>query len=149
MKNKNAAPVIENRKAKYDYFIEDTVECGIVLRGNEVKSVRDGKASIKDAWVAIENGSLVLKKAHISAWETANSFDVDEVRDRGLLAHKSEIADMGRKIAVQGYTLVPLKIYFSGRSAKLLVGICKGKKNYDKRATEKARDVEREIRRSC
>ena len=146
---KKGTPVIENRKARHDYFVEDTVECGIVLRGNEVKSIRDGKASIKDAWVAIENGRLVLKKAHISAWGTANSFDVDETRDRGLLAHKSEIVDMGRKIVAQGYTLVPLKIYFSGRSAKVLVGICKGKRNYDKRATEKARDVEREIRRSC
>jgi SsrA-binding protein len=138
--------VIENRKAYYDYFVEETLECGISLRGNEVKSICEGRASIKDAWIAIENGELLLKKAHVSAWDTANAFDVDETRERKLLAHKREIAELSRKSTVAGYTLIPLKLYVSNRKVKILVGICKGKHNYDKRAASKARDMERAAR---
>lgn len=140
-------PTIENRKAHYDYYVEETLECGIELHGNEVKSIRDGKASIKESWVTIENGELFIKQMHISAWETANKFDVDENRVRKLLAHKSEIREIDRKVQRDGYTLVPLKVYFVNGRAKALIGLCKGKHNYDKRAVEKERQAKKDIDR--
>ena len=142
---KNSA-TIENRKAKYDYFIEETLECGIELRGNEVKSIRSGKASIKEAWVSIESGEMVIKQMHITPWETSNRYDVSEVRERKLLAHKAEIRKLSRAVQRDGYTLVPLKVYFSDNGkCKVLVGLCKGKKNYDKREAQKERDIKRSI----
>lgn len=142
---KNSA-TIENRKAKYDYFIEETLECGIELRGNEVKSIRSGKASIKEAWVSVESGELVIKQMHITPWETSNRYDVSEVRERKLLAHKAEIRKLSRAVQRDGYTLVPLKVYFSDNGkCKVLVGLCKGKKNYDKREAQKERDIKRSI----
>lgn len=142
---KNSA-TIENRKAKYDYFIEETLECGIELRGNEVKSIRSGKASIKEAWVSVESGEMVIKQMHITPWETSNRYDVSEVRERKLLAHKAEIRKLSRDVQRDGYTLVPLKVYFSDNGkCKVLVGLCKGKKNYDKREAQKERDIKRSI----
>lgn len=142
---KNSA-TIENRKAKYDYFIEETLECGIELRGNEVKSIRSGKASIKEAWVSVENGEMVIKQMHITPWETSNRYDVSEVRERKLLEHKAEIRKLSRAVQRDGYTLVPLKVYFSDNGkCKVLVGLCKGKKNYDKREAQKERDIKRSI----
>lgn len=139
---------IENKKARYDYFIEETLECGIELRGNEVKSIRTGKASIKEAWVDISGGQMYIKQMHITPWETANRFDIEDKREVRLLANKREINKMFNSIKQDGYTLIPLKIYFNERGrAKLLVGLCKGKKNYDKRATEKERDASREMRK--
>lgn len=142
---KNSA-TIENRKAKYDYFIDETLECGIELRGNEVKSIRSGKASIKEAWVSVESGEMVIKQMHITPWETSNRYDVSEVRERKLLAHKAEIHKLSRAVQRDGYTLVPLKVYFSDNGkCKVLVGLCKGKKNYDKREAQKERDIKRSI----
>lgn len=142
---KNSA-TIENRKAKYDYFIEETLECGIELRGNEVKSIRSGKASIKEAWVSVESGEMVIKQMHITPWETSNRYDVSEVRERKMLAHKAEIRKLSRAVQRDGYTLVPLKVYFSDNGkCKVLVGLCKGKKNYDKREAQKERDIKRSI----
>lgn len=142
---KNSA-TIENRKAKYDYFIEETLECGIELRGNEVKSIRSGKASIKEAWVSVESGEMIIKQMHITPWETSNRYDVSEVRERKLLAHKAEIRKLSRAVQRDGYTLVPLKVYFSDNGkCKVLVGLCKGKKNYDKREAQKERDIKRSI----
>lgn len=142
---KNSA-TIENRKARYDYFIEETLECGIELRGNEVKSIRSGKASIKEAWVSVESGEMVIKQMHITPWETSNRYDVSEVRERKLLAHKAEIRKLSRAVQRDGYTLVPLKLYFSDNGkCKVLVGLCKGKKNYDKREAQKERDIKRSI----
>lgn len=142
---KNSA-TIENRKARYDYFIEETLECGIELRGNEVKSIRSGKASIKEAWVSVESGEMVIKQMHITPWETSNRYDVSEVRERKLLAHKAEIRKLSRAVQRDGYTLVPLKVYFSDNGkCKVLVGLCKGKKNYDKREAQKERDIKRSI----
>ena len=140
---KNSA-TIENRKAKYDYFIDETLECGIELRGNEVKSIRSGKASIKEAWVSVKSGEMVIKQMHITPWETSNRYDVSEVRERRLLAHKAEIRKLSRAVQRDGYTLVPLKVYFSDNGkCKVLVGLCKGKKNYDKREAQKERDIKR------
>lgn len=142
---KNSA-TIENRKAKYDYFIDETLECGIELRGNEVKSIRSGKASIKEAWVSVESGEMVIKQMRITPWETSNRYDVSEVRERKLLAHKAEIRKLSRAVQRDGYTLVPLKVYFSDNGkCKVLVGLCKGKKNYDKREAQKERDIKRSI----
>lgn len=141
-------PTIENRKAYHEYFVEETLQCGVELRGNEVKSIRDGKASIKEAWVAIENGELFVKKMHITKWETSNMFDVDEDRVRKLLAHKSEIRELDRKVQRDGYTLVPLKVYFDNGKVKVLVGLCKGKHNYDKRAVEKAKQAKCDVDRA-
>lgn len=141
--------VIENKKARYDYFVEDSLECGIELRGNEVKSIREGRASIKESWISVEKGDLIIKKMHISAWNTANKFDVDEDRDKKLLAHKKEIADFERKVQQSGYTLIPLKVYFTSRGkCKLLVGLCKGKHQYDKRRTERDKQVRLDIERT-
>lgn len=139
---------IENRRARHDYFVEDTLECGIELLGNEVKSLRSGMASIKEAWVSVDNGELFIKQMHITKWSTSNNFDVEENRNRKLLAHKSEIVKLGKAAEQQGYTLVPLKVYKDNHSRfKVLVGVCKGKHNYDKRATEKERQIKRDIER--
>ena len=137
---------IENKKAYHDYFVEDKLECGIELKGNEVKSIRAGKVSIKDAWCQVQNNQLVIRGMHIAKWETSNSYDLlDETRERRLLAHKKEIYKLADKVAINGMTLIPLKVYLSNNKIKVLVGLCKGKKNYDKRQTIKERDIKREI----
>ena len=142
-------PTIENKKVSYDYYVEEALECGIELRGNEVKSLRKGTASIKESWVAIENGELYIKKMHIQAWETANKFDVDENRERKLLATKGQIRELDRKVSQSGYTLMPLKVYFDSNSrAKMLIGLCKGKHIYDKRRVEREKQVKKDISRA-
>ena len=139
---------IENRKAYYDYFIEDKLECGISLRGNEVKSIMEGKCNIKEAWIQIQNGNLVIRGMHISKWKTANIYDVDENRERQLLAHKKEINKLEEKIKQNGYTIIPLKVYFNdNHKCKVLIGLCKGKHNYDKRHTLKEKQIKRDIDR--
>ena len=140
--------IIENRAARHNYFVEDTLECGIELWGHEVKSIRVGMASIKEAWIAIEKGELVLKQMHITKWDSAMEYGVSPTRERKLLAHKSEIRKFNQLIQREGYTLVPLKVYFNNRGkCKVLVGLCKGKKDYDKRETLKNRDIQREMQR--
>lgn len=139
---------IQNRKAYHDYFVEETLECGISLRGNEVKSIRDGKASIKEAWCRIQDGNLVIRGMYITKWDTANDFDVDETRERILLVHKKEILKLDSKVAQNGVTLVPLKVYFKGGKCKVLMGVCKGKHNYDKREELKKAQVKRDINRA-
>ena len=140
--------VIENKKAYHDYFVEETLECGISLYGNEVKSIRLGMASIKEAWCQIQNGNLMLRGMLITKWTTANNFDVDERRERQLLAHKKEIQKLANAVAQDGITLIPLKIYFSNGKCKVLVGICKGKHNFDKRNTLRERTINRDISRA-
>lgn len=139
---------IENRRVHYNYFVEDTLECGIVLRGNEVKSIRSGMCNLNDAYVDIKTGSLTLLNCHITKWETSNNFDVSERRPRVLLAHKKEIEKLGQKAAEKGYTIMPLSIYFSDNGkCKVLIGLCKGKHLYDKRESEKAKQVKRDMER--
>lgn len=139
---------IVNRKAHHDYFIEETLECGISLRGNEVKSIRSGMANINEAWVTIQNGNLVVRNMFVSKWDTANVFDTDERRERQLLAHKKEIRKIAGQIAEKGVTIIPLKIYFSEQNrCKLLIGVARGKHNYDKRQTLKEKQVKRDIDR--
>jgi SsrA-binding protein len=137
---------ILNRKARYDYEIEEEYEAGIVLTGTEIKSIRAGKANIKDSYAIIKNEEIYLLNTHISSYEKGNIFNHEEDRTRKLLMHKQEIKKLNNKIILDGYTLIPLKIYFVKGKAKVLIGLCKGKKNYDKRETIKKRDTEREMR---
>lgn len=139
---------IKNKKAYYDYYIEEEIECGIVLHGNEVKSIREGKCSIKEAWVQVQDGQLVIRGMHISGYRASNNFDIDEDREKVLLAHKKEIIKYRDKIKEIGYTLLPLKVYFKDGKCKVLVGLCKGKKLYDKRESLKEKQVKRDIERA-
>lgn len=136
---------IVNRKARYDYYVEDTYEAGIVLTGTEIKSIRLGKVTIKDSYAIIRNNEIYLLNTHISLYDNGNIFNHDELRTRKLLMHKKEILKLNNKVVLEGYTLIPLKIYFVKGRAKVLIGLCKGKKNYDKRQSIKERDMEREI----
>jgi len=137
---------IANRKARFDYEIEEEYEAGIALTGTEIKSIRAGKANIKDSYAIIKNEEIFLLNTHISSYEKGNIFNHQEDRTRKLLMHKSEIKKLNNKVVLEGYTLIPLKIYFVRGRAKVLIGLCKGKKNYDKRETIKKRDTEREMR---
>ena len=137
---------IVNRKAKYNYQIFDTVEAGIVLTGTEIKSLRLGKANIRDSYVRVKNGEMYIINMHISSYENGNIFNHDETRERKLLLHKKEILKFRDKIRLEGYTIVPLKVYLVKGRAKILIGLAKGKKNYDKREDIKKRDIERNIR---
>ena len=138
---------ITNRKAKYDYEIEETYEAGIVLKGTEIKSIRNGKAQLKDSYAIVKNNEVFLLNMHISVYDKGNIFNHDETRTRKLLLNKKEILKIRDKIAQEGYTLFPIKIYFSKNRAKILLGIARGKKTYDKRETIKKRDMEREVRK--
>ena len=139
---------ILNRKARYDYEIEDTYEAGIVLTGTEIKSIRMGKVNIKDSYAIIRNNGIYLLNTHISLYEEGNRFNHDEDRTRKLLLHKKEILKLKDKLEIEGYTLVPLKIYFVKNKAKVLIGVAKGKKNYNKKETIKERDIQREMEKS-
>lgn len=139
---------ILNRKARYDYNIEETYEAGISLTGTEIKSIRNGKVNIKDSYAIIKNNEIYLLNTHISLYEEGNIFNHDENRTRKLLLHKKEILKLRDKVEMEGYTLIPLKIYFVKSKAKVLIGLAKGKKNYDKRETIKQRDIDREIQKN-
>ena len=138
---------ILNRKANYSYFILDKIECGIELKGTEIKSIRKGSCDIRDSFAIVKNNEVFVLNMYISKYEEGSSFNHDERRTRKLLLHKNEIKKLREKKEREGVTLVPLEVYFKGSKAKLLLGICKGKKNYDKRETIKERDLDREMRR--
>ena len=140
--------VAQNKKAYHDYFILDTYEAGIVLTGTEIKSIRMGKVNIKDSYAIIRNNEIYLLNTHISLYEEGNRFNHDEDRTRKLLLHKKEILKLKDKLEIEGYTLVPLKIYFVKNKAKVLIGVAKGKKNYNKKETIKERDIQREMEKS-
>ena len=140
---------ILNKRARFDYFIEDEIEAGIVLTGTEIKSIRQGKVNLKDSYAIIRNEEIYLLNTHISSYDKGNIFNHDETRTRKLLLHKREIKKLMNKVTLEGYTLIPLKIYFVRGRAKILIGICKGKKNYDKRETIRERDINRELSRDC
>lgn len=137
---------ILNRKAKFNYFVIDDIEVGLELKGTEIKSIRKGKASIEDAYARIKNGEVFIINMFIAKYEEGNIFNHDERRERKLLLHKSEINKLNKKLELDNYTLVPLKLYFRNSKAKILLGLCKGKKLYDKRETIKKRDIERDNR---
>ena len=139
---------IKNKKASFDYFIEEEIECGIVLKGTEIKSIRNGQANIKDCYAIIKNGEVFLLNMFISKYENGSIFNHDERRTRKLLLNKREILKLRDKVEISGYTLVPVKLYFKGNKAKILLGIAKGKKNYDKRESIKEKDVKRDIEKA-
>ena len=139
---------ILNRQANHNYFIDETYEAGIQLTGTEIKSIRNGKCNIKDSYCMVKNNEVWLLNAHISSYEKGNIFNHDETRTRKLLLHKKEILKLNDKVGMEGYTLIPLKIYFKDSLAKVLIGVCKGKKNYDKKQTLKEKDILRELSKS-
>ena len=134
-----------NKKAKFDYFIEDEYEAGIVLTGTEIKSVRSGKCNIKDCYGIVKNNEIFLINMFISHYKEGNIFNHEETRSRKLLLHKKEIKKISEKINLQGLTLIPLKLYFKDNKLKVLLGVCRGKKTFDKRETIKTRDLNKEI----
>ena len=138
---------ILNRKAKYDYEIISSYEAGIVLTGTEIKSIRMGKVNLKDSYAIIRNEEIFLLNTHISSYEKGNIFNHEEDRTRKLLLHKNQIKKLQNKVTLEGCTLIPLKIYFVKGRAKVLIGLCKGKKNYDKRESIKERDIQRELQK--
>ncbi len=139
--------IANNKKAYHDYFIEDTYEAGICLVGTEVKSLRMGKCSVKESFIRIENGEVIVYGMHISPYEKGNIFNKDPLRPRKLLLHRQEINKITGKIAEKGYTLVPLRVYFKGSLTKVEIGLAKGKKLYDKRQDIAKKDARRETER--
>ena len=151
VKNSDEIKVVaQNKKAAHDYFVLETYEAGIELFGTEVKSLRQGKVNLKDSWCSIEKGEIFALGMHISPYEQGNIFNRDPLRKKRLLMHKREISRLFAKVKQEGLTLVPLTVYFLKGRAKLEIGLCKGKKNYDKRETEAKnaakRDIERHIK---
>ena len=149
-RKKNSNSLAENRKARHDYFIEETIEAGLALVGTEVKSIRLGKCNLKDSYADIENGEVLIKQMHISPYDQGNIFNVDPLRNRKLLLHKSEIFRLVGLVQRDGYALIPLSLYLKNSKVKVALGVCKGKKNYDKRDAliEKAqkRDIDRQMK---
>ncbi len=139
--------IANNKKAFHDFFIEEQFECGIVLVGTEVKSLRMGKCSIKESWVRVEGGELWIMGMNISPYDKGNIFNVDPLRVRKLLVHRREIAKLEGAVSRDGYTIVPLEVYFSKGRAKVKIGLAKGKKLYDKRESIAKKDREREAER--
>lgn len=147
-KNAEIKTVAQNKKALHDYFVLEKYEAGIELFGTEVKSIRQGKVNLKDSWCSIEKGEIFALGMHISPYEQGNIFNRDPLRKKRLLMHKKEIRKLYGKVKQEGLTLVPLSVYFLNGRAKLEVGLCKGKKNYDKRETAAKRDAQRDMERS-
>ena len=148
MEKKGVKIAAQNRKAHHDYYVEEKYEAGIELAGTEVKSVRAGTLNLKDAYCSVKGGELFVHGMHISPYEKGNIFNKDPVRVRRLLMHKREIRKLHALVKQDGYTLVPLSVYFKDSRVKVEVGLCKGKKNYDKRAAMAQRDTKREIDRA-
>jgi len=136
---------ILNRKARYNYFVEDECECGVVLKGTEIKSIREGSCNIGDSYAHIRKGEIFVLNMFIGVYKEGNIFNHEETRTRKLLMHRKEIIKLDNKVKLEGYTLIPLKLYFKDNKAKILLGLCKGKKDYDKREAIKERDMKREI----
>ena len=144
----NMKTIAQNKKARHDYFVEETYEAGIELCGTEVKSLRAGRVNLKDSWCSIVDGEIFVNGMHISPYEKGNIFNKDPLRPRRLLMHKREIMRLYGKVKQDGYALIPLSVYFKDARVKVEVGVCKGKKNYDKREDAAKRDAKREIDRA-
>lgn len=138
---------VKNKKAYFDYFIEQEIEAGIALLGTEIKSIRKGSVDLKDSFVHIKNNEAYVVNMYIAHYEEGNQFNHDERRTRKLLLHKKEIIKLKEEVSVEGKSIVPLKLYIKSGKAKLLIGLVKGKKQYDKRESIKKRDAERELRK--
>ena len=140
--------VAQNRKARHDYFVEESLEAGLALHGTEVKSLRQGKCNLKDCFALVKDGEVFVHGMHISPYEQGNIYNVEPLRPKKLLLHKAEIRRLREQVMQQGYALVPLEVYLKDGRMKLQLGVCKGKKNYDKRDDMARRDAQREIERS-
>ncbi len=140
--------IAQNRKAYHDYFIEDSIEAGVVLVGTEVKSLREGRVNLKDSYVLIKDDEAFLFNCHISPYSHGNILNHDPLRTRKLLLHKSQLIRLKIKLVQKGYSLIPLKVYFKGPFAKIEIGLAKGKRLYEKREKIKEKDVKREIERA-
>ncbi|NMD37861.1 MAG: SsrA-binding protein SmpB [Christensenellaceae bacterium] len=138
----------QNRKARHEYFVEETYECGIELKGTEVKSIRQGKVNLKESFCMIRQGEMFAEGMHISSYEQGNIFNTDPLRPKRLLLHKNEIRKLFQAVKKDGYTLIPLQLYLKNNRVKLLLGLCKGKKLHDKRETLAQRDVKRAMERA-
>lgn len=149
MASQNKGKIIaQNKKAYHDYFVDSTYEAGIALYGTEIKSLRLGQVNLKDSYCYVENGELFATGVHISPYEKGNIFNRDPLREKKLLMHKKEIIKLKSLTEADGYTLVPLSLYFSGKNVKMEVGVCRGKKLYDKRDTEAKKQAQRDIERA-
>jgi SsrA-binding protein len=148
MGNENFKTISENRKARHEYFIIESMETGIELVGTEVKSIRMGQVNLKDSWCSIDNGELFIKGMHISPYEKGNIFNRDPMRVRRLLMHRKEINRLFGKVKQDGLTLIPLSVYLKGSRVKVQLGLCKGKKLYDKREDAAKKDAKRQIERA-
>ena len=143
----NTKTITKNKKAYFEYFVLESFEAGIELSGTEVKSIRAGGVNLKEAWISIDDGEMLIKQMHISPYEQGNRFNKPPMRNRKLLMHKKEIIRLGSLVNQKGYTLIPLSFYFSGSNVKVEVGLCRGKKLYDKRDAEAEKQAGREIER--
>lgn len=148
MPKENTKTIAQNKKAFHDYFVIESMETGIELCGTEVKSIRNGRVNLKDSWCSIDDGELYIKGMHISQYEQGNIFNRDPMRVRRLLMHKREIMRLFGTVKQDGYSLIPLSLYFKGSKVKVQVGLCKGKKLYDKREDMAARDAKRDMQRA-
>lgn len=147
-KTKENRIAAQNKNAYHDYFVDETYEAGIALSGTEVKSVRTGAVNMKDSFCRVENSEMIMFGVHISPYEKGNVFNKDPMRQRKLLLHKKEIMKLFGLCGKEGYTLVPLKMYFKGSRVKVELGLCRGKKNYDKRDSEAKKQANRDIERA-
>ena len=140
-------PIAQNKKARHDFFIEESLECGIELRGTEVKSMRQGKVNLKESFAMVKNGEVIVQGMHISPYAQGNIFNPDPLRPKRLLLHRSEIRRLGMAVQKQGYALVPLDVYLKNGRMKMTLGLCVGKHLHDKRAAMAERDVKRDLAR--
>ena len=148
MPKENTKTIAQNKKAFHDYFVIESMEAGIELCGTEVKSIRNGRVNLKDSWCSIDDGELYIKGMHISPYEQGNIFNRDPMRVRRLLMNKREIMRLFGTVKQDGYSLIPLSLYFKGSKVKVQLGLCKGKKLYDKREDMAARDAKRDMQRA-
>ncbi|GAA0076702.1 SsrA-binding protein SmpB [Clostridium sp. CTA-5] len=150
VRKKSSNSLAENRKARHDYFVEETMEAGLALVGTEVKSIRNGRANLKECYADFRNGEIFIINMHISPYEQGNIFNVETLRERKLLLHKEQISRLSGMVSQSGYTLIPLSLYLKNGRVKVALGVCRGKKNYDKRDSmlEKAhnREMQRELK---
>ncbi|MBO5248189.1 MAG: SsrA-binding protein SmpB [Clostridia bacterium] len=148
MKAPSIKVIANNKKAYHDYFVEETLEAGISLVGTEVKSIRMGRVNLKDSYCSVKNGEMILMGAHVSPYEKGNIFNKDPLRERTLLLHRKQIDHLFGKVKQDGYSLIPLRVYLKGSYVKVEIGLCKGKKLYDKRESAAKASAKREIERS-
>ena len=147
-KQKGIKPIAANRRARHDYFVEETYECGLALHGTEVKSIRQGHVNLKESYAHVKNGEMFVESMHISPYEQGNIFNTDPMRPKKLLMHKAEIRKLGQLVQRKGYTLIPLQLYLKDGRVKMELGVCVGKHLHDKRASAAERDAKLEAARA-